>query len=139
MIEADQFKLYNDRYGHLEGDRFLQAIAQYMLQSTRRPADLFARFGGEEFVILLPETELEGARLCAENLRDHVVALAVPHLDSPLGWISVSVGIAGFYPYVDEPSADLVKRADEALYAAKQAGRNKVVLRARKKRGSTGQ
>jgi diguanylate cyclase (GGDEF)-like protein len=127
MIDADQFKLFNDRYGHLAGDCVLTAIADCMLMLTRRPGDLCARFGGEEFVILLPETELVGARTIAEAIRSAILALAMPHADSLLGVVSVSVGVAVSYPIVDESSANLVNRADAMLYEAKRAGRNRVV------------
>lgn len=127
VIDADLFKLFNDRYGHLEGDHVLQVIAECMLRCARRPGDLCARFGGEEFVILLPETELEGARLCAEAIRADVLALDVPHGDSLLGFVSVSIGVAALYPYVDEASSYLIKQADNALYEAKRTGRNKVM------------
>ena len=127
MIDADQFKLFNDKYGHLEGDRILQTIADCMIKRVRRPADLVARFGGEEFVILLPETELDGAWVCAEGLRTDVLRLAMPHAESHQGVVTVSVGAATIYPMVGEPSSVLLQRADEALYAAKQSGRNRVV------------
>ena len=127
MIDADQFKLFNDHYGHLAGDSVLIAIAECMLMQTRRPADLCARFGGEEFVILLPETELAGATRIAEAVRAAVLALALPHADSVLGLVSVSIGVTSLYPMRTDGSADLVKRADAMLYEAKRGGRNRVV------------
>jgi diguanylate cyclase (GGDEF)-like protein len=126
MIDADQFKLYNDRYGHPEGDRVLKGIAECMLSRTRRPGDLCSRFGGEEFTILLPETELDGALRIAEGIRAAVLALALPHADSLLGIVSVSIGVAALYPMLNESGADLVSRADAMLYDAKRAGRNRV-------------
>jgi diguanylate cyclase (GGDEF)-like protein len=127
MIDADQFKLYNDRYGHPEGDRVLTAIAGCMVSNSRRPADLCARLGGEEFAMLIPETELVGAAHVAEIIRAAIVALAMPHADGLLGVVSVSIGVATVYPTLFGFSADLVKQADAMLYEAKRAGRNRVV------------
>ena len=127
IIDADQFKLLNDRYGHPEGDRVLVAIAGCMVANSRRPGDLCARLGGEEFAILLPDTELAGAARIAEAIRAALVSLALPHADSLLGVVSVSIGVASVYPVLSGSSADVVKQADAMLYQAKRAGRNRVV------------
>ena len=126
MIDADQFKLFNDRYGHLEGDGVLIEIAECMMRQTRRPDDLCARFGGEEFVVLLPETELVGAMHIAETIRAAILALALPHADSPSGVVTISIGVAASFPRQGTSSTDALRRADAALYEAKHAGRNRV-------------
>lgn len=126
MLDADLFKSYNDRYGHAEGDRVLQAIAECLNESIRRPGDLAARIGGEEFVALLPETEVAGARVIAERLRAAVLVRAIPHADAPSGVVTVSIGVAAVRPNPQTVSSALINAADLALYAAKRAGRNRV-------------
>lgn len=125
MIDIDHFKLYNDHYGHQGGDACLQLVADAM-SAELRATDLLARYGGEEFVLLLPDTEPDGACLVAERLRAAVHALAEPHLRSPLGAVTISVGIASAVPSPETDAAGLVGAADAALYASKRAGRNRV-------------
>jgi len=126
MLDADCFKLFNDRYGHLPGDDVLRGIAGCIVQSLRRPADTGARFGGEEFVALLPETEQPGAYIVAEKIRDAVAALNIPHDGSVHARVTISVGVAVLSPAVGDLAETLIAQADAALYAAKRAGRNRV-------------
>jgi diguanylate cyclase (GGDEF)-like protein len=124
LVDVDHFKRYNDCYGHLAGDDCLRRVAQTLAQTLRRPGDLLCRYGGEEFVCLLPDTDLAGAITVAENLVRRVSALALPHVQSELGqMVSVSVGGTASHPLPGGDAALLLKVADEQLYAAKQAGR----------------
>jgi two-component system, chemotaxis family, response regulator WspR len=130
MIDVDHFKRYNDTYGHLAGDEVLKQIAAAIRGCCRRPADLPARFGGEEFIVVLPDTPLAGVELVGENLRCAVVELRIPHAASSTGeFVSISVGGATTSPHAS-PNAmlGLVEKADNALYEAKQT-RNRVVVR----------
>lgn len=126
MLDADCFKAYNDHYGHQDGDLVLQSIASCIQQNIRRPADLGARYGGEEFSAILPETDLEGAHFIAERIRTAVSALAIPHANSPIGHVSVSIGVAVAYPHAGQSEGVLLRSADAALYDAKGSGRNRV-------------
>jgi diguanylate cyclase len=116
MLDLDHFKLVNDRQGHLAGDRILQELTQ-LLKPALREGDMLARFGGEEFVVLMPRTPLRSACSLAERLRQRVEE----KLDT-----TVSIGVAANIP--GETSTDLLSRADAALYTAKQEGRNLVSL-----------
>lgn len=131
MVDVDFFKHYNDHYGHQQGDECLRRLAGVLARQARRPADLVARYGGEEFVLLLPETAAGGALEVAEQLRQEVVALALPHAASTVAAIvTVSVGVASLVPGPELASDRLVAAADQALYAAKHAGRNRACLAA---------
>ena len=121
LLDVDHFKTINDRHGHLIGDRVLQALAR-LLRSAVRELDFVARYGGEEFVILLPETDLAGATRFAERLRREIAGLRVPQGPA---MITASFGVTACNPG-DSPD-DLLRRADEALYAAKHDGRDRVV------------
>jgi diguanylate cyclase (GGDEF)-like protein/PAS domain S-box-containing protein len=125
LIDVDYFKQFNDLYGHLRGDTCLQAIAATLKQSLRRDADLVARFGGEEFVILLPMTEIEGAEVIARKILKAVLALGIPHSGSPLGVVTVSVGITCGSTGIPLDQIALLDQADRALYQAKNSGRNR--------------
>ncbi len=126
LLDLDHFKAYNDRYGHQAGDDCLRAAAAAMKSRLGRPADLLARYGGEEFVCLLPETPTEGARAKAEDLGRAVLDLALAHADSPTApVVTISRGVATASPALDGSPNDLLQRADEQLYAAKRAGRNR--------------
>jgi diguanylate cyclase (GGDEF)-like protein len=125
-LDADYFKTFNDTYGHPAGDRVLCAIADSIVRNMRRPGDMAGRYGGEEFMVLLPETEMSGALKVAEHICAAVADLNIPHAGSPIERVTVSIGIAVAYPAHGEPEARLVKEADEALYEAKQTGRNRV-------------
>lgn len=129
LIDVDNFKLFNDRYGHLEGDRVLRIVASVLKSTANRIADLVARFGGEEFVLLLPVTDVEGATAIAKRILHAVQAEAIPHADSACGVVTVSVGIACWPGNAPLDRDQLLLRADKALYAAKRAGRNTFALR----------
>ena len=126
MIDIDYFKLYNDQYGHLGGDACLRTIATVLLNVVARPLDLPARYGGEEFVILLPDTSLEGALHLAEQLRLAVFDQAIEHRDSPSKRVTLSLGCAAIKPLPGDANIRLLEFADQALYHAKQSGRNAV-------------
>ena len=127
MVDVDHFKLYNDHYGHLDGDQCLKAIASALASSVERGRDMLARFGGEEFVCLLPDTDLEGAKHIAEKLRQAVEGLAIPHVESKTAaTVTVSLGVATTAECDALEPPDLLKVADEQLYLAKQSGRNRV-------------
>ena len=127
MVDVDHFKLYNDHYGHLDGDQCLKAIASALASSVERGRDMLARFGGEEFVCLLPDTDLEGAKHIAEKLRQAVEGLAIPHVESKTAaTVTVSLGVATTAQCDALEPPDLLKVADEQLYLAKQSGRNRV-------------
>ena len=128
MIDADQFKLYNDSRGHTAGDEVLRRIGRCMETFARRPGELAVRYGGEEFAMILPATSLADARVVAEGLRQAILDLNIPHLQSALGQVSVSIGIAGTVPSPIRLAGDLVADADAALYRSKSAGRNRSTL-----------
>ena len=131
MADIDFFKLYNDHYGHLVGDTCLRRVAQALAETVSRPADLVARYGGEEFVALLPDTDAGGALVLAEKMRSQIQALAIPHAVSPIaGCATVSFGVATLIPESRDDPSYLILQADEALYQAKEQGRNRVVARA---------
>ncbi len=127
LVDVDHFKLFNDRYGHLEGDRVLRQIAQLLQSSAHRVADLVARFGGEEFVLLLPMTEPEGAELIAQHALHAVSDADIPNEGSPLGRLTISIGIACWPSNKPLNRDQLLLDADRALYEAKNKGRNQVV------------
>ncbi len=124
MIDADLFKSFNDSYGHMQGDECLKMIADSASQVIRRPGDLVARFGGEEFTVILPNTERDGAEAIAAQICDAVRARAIRHEKNPTGVVTVSVGCATIVPALGWHEVNLVEFADAALYKAKSAGRN---------------
>lgn len=127
MIDVDYFKAYNDRYGHLAGDECLKKVAAAIAAQLRRPADLAARFGGEEFVAVLPGADAAGAAAIARAAAEAVRALAVEHRSGgPRGIVTVSCGVACAMPAVDGGGPALVAAADAALYEAKRGGRDRV-------------
>jgi len=128
MLDVDHFKQYNDTHGHLAGDLVLKRVANILLQNTRG-IDLVARFGGEEFVVLLPRTDERGALATAEKLRQcvHDEAVAGMETSQPLGRLTLSLGIA-IYPLHSKDIFDLLNMADQALYQAKSTGRNRCVV-----------
>jgi diguanylate cyclase (GGDEF)-like protein len=125
LLDADFFKAFNDRYGHHAGDVALRAIATAILAQARRPGDAAFRIGGEEFALILAETELDGAYSLAERIRIDILAAGIAHPDSPSGTLSVSIGATALQEG-DEP-VSLFARADTALYEAKRLGRNRTV------------
>lgn len=125
MIDVDDFKRYNDAYGHLAGDNVLKATASAVKNSFLRPTDLAARFGGEEFVVLLPATPLATLPELGERVRHNVEALDIPHKASTVGGLAtISVGGAAMVPQSEGSIALLIESADQALYAGKKAGKN---------------
>jgi diguanylate cyclase (GGDEF)-like protein len=131
ICDVDYFKKYNDTYGHQLGDECLFRIAQTIAAVVQRPSDLVARYGGEEFVILLPDTDIEGAILIAQAMRSAVHSLCIEHRASDISqFVTMSFGVSSMEPSVDISSENLVKKADQALYQAKQRGRNRVSLQA---------
>ena len=130
MADLDYFKAYNDHYGHLAGDKALQEVAKILTDAARRPADLVARFGGEEFILILPNTDTGGAKLICGQIREVLALAAIEHSESPLGQLSVSLGITTLKPMELASAQALVNAADGALYAAKENGRNRTEYRA---------
>lgn len=128
MFDVDYFKDYNDQYGHPAGDDCLKRVAQLLSTVAGRSRDLFARFGGEEFVMLLPETDAHNAVAVAEKCRQLVLDEMIPHRASKLGaFLSVSCGVSTIIPTVKDTSSAFVERVDWLLYQAKKEGRNCVV------------
>jgi len=126
LIDVDWFKSYNDRYGHLRGDSCLKQIAEAAQDVVMRPGDMVARFGGEEFAVILPVTELEGAMLVAEDICENLRARRLAHPDNPSGNVSISVGCATLLPQLGCHASALIELADKSLYCAKRGGRNRV-------------
>lgn len=120
LLDVDRFKQYNDTFGHPAGDEILRGVSA-SLRSFVREHDMVARFGGEEFVVLLPSTYADTALLVAERLRAEIAARTWP-----FGTVTASFGVATAHPALTESVASLVQQADQALYRAKRAGRNRV-------------
>jgi diguanylate cyclase (GGDEF)-like protein len=128
FADVDHFKSYNDLHGHQKGDECLRAVAAVIGENALRPADLSARYGGEEFATIMPETDIKGAHKVAERLLNVVAGLRLPHGAAGVGPIvTLSIGIATLVPNEDVGSDWLLGQADQALYAAKHSGRNRVV------------
>jgi diguanylate cyclase (GGDEF)-like protein/PAS domain S-box-containing protein len=128
MIDIDYFKAYNDLYGHQGGDRCLQQVATALAAGVRHEGALVARYGGEEFAVILPRTDAAAAAEIAEGLRRRVEALGIAHSGNPVGSrVTISVGISTRTPPQTDDYEDLMQAADQALYRAKEAGRNGVV------------
>ncbi|WP_431221906.1 sensor domain-containing diguanylate cyclase [Serratia sp. L9] len=127
MLDIDYFKQYNDIYGHVAGDQCLQQLGRMLQNMANRPDDLMARYGGEELAIILPDTDLQGATVFAEQVLEGIRQLKIPHSGSPLGIVTASIGACAQipHPYSDTPLG-LVNMADNALYAAKKNGKNRV-------------
>ena len=129
LCDVDHFKQYNDTYGHLQGDEALKSVARVFREHVRRPLDVVARYGGEEIVVLLADTAVEGAAHVAEELRAAVMALALPHRASSGGDVlTISVGVACAIPRPETTDERLLADADRALYRAKDGGRNRVAV-----------
>ena len=122
MLDVDNFKQFNDRYGHIAGDRVLVAVAG-ALREFLRPTDLIARFGGDEFAVLLPDVDPQQAAQTAERVRERIAALSPPSLSTA---VTVSIGVT--VRIADDDVSRLVHRADEAMYQAKTQGRNRVAV-----------
>lgn len=127
FIDVDHFKPFNDTYGHLEGDKVLSQVGKTLKKMAKRPADLAARYGGEEFVLLLPNTTVEGAFAVAEEVRQAIDDLAIPHKSSKAAkHVSVSIGLSALVPNGQNSITTLIDNADEGVYAAKKAGRHRI-------------
>ena len=127
MIDIDHFKAYNDRWGHQRGDECLHIVATALADALPRSGDSVSRYGGEEFAVILPLTDLAGTRNVAESLRTRIEGLRLPGAVPAAGaWVTISCGAASIVASVDTGAQDLIRRADEALYRAKSAGRNRV-------------
>jgi diguanylate cyclase (GGDEF)-like protein len=126
ILDLDRFKAVNDTYGHQLGDIVLQTIANVFSKILKRPNDFAARWGGEEFVVLMPNTLMEGALDVAEQLRRAVESTLIPNADGSDLKITVSIGVTSLLPTVDSSMDAFFSKADKALYAAKEAGRNRV-------------
>lgn len=124
IFDVDDFKLINDSLGHMMGDVVLSELCG-AVRETLRPPDLFARFGGDEFALVLPHTDLEGACAVAERILERVQQLVIP-VDDQVIHCGISIGVASFEPG-DTSASDLMRRADERLYAAKREGKNRFV------------
>lgn len=124
MLDIDEFKKYNDHFGHLEGDNCIKKFADVLSKSVRRPADFTARYGGEEFVIILPDTEITGAHILGENIIKNIIEQAVTHAPSAEREIvTLSIGCCVFSSTTHISPELLLETADKALYLAKQQGR----------------
>lgn len=129
MIDIDNFKKYNDNYGHLQGDEVLKSISHAMDKTLLRPEDIVGRFGGEEFLAVLPNTDLEGAKNVADRILESVYDLNILHeYNEDFGRVTISLGLATTMPYYQDSSSDLVEQADQQLYISKNKGRNQVSL-----------
>jgi diguanylate cyclase (GGDEF)-like protein len=126
MGDLDNFKIYNDTYGHPQGDALLQAVAEVFMQTLNRQSDFAARWGGEEFVVILPHTDMEGALVISEHLRTVIEELKIPYNDGFLS-VTISIGLNCEVPPRYSAPSDFLSKADKALYAAKEAGRNRVM------------
>ena len=128
MIDLDHFKLYNDHYGHVAGDACLVAVGKVIADAFQRPGDCAARYGGEEFAVVSLGMGQEEMQLHAQQLREKVMALDIPHVSSPHRIVTISAGVTSRVPKRDQSISMLLKRADDALYGAKAQGRNRVVV-----------
>ncbi|VEP17264.1 Diguanylate cyclase (GGDEF) domain-containing protein [Hyella patelloides LEGE 07179] len=131
LCDVDYFKLYNDAYGHQAGDRCLYEVAQAMSLIVKRPADVVFRYGGEEFAVILPFTKGEGALQVAQEIREEVLELQIPHdLSQVNDHITLSLGVSSIVPNLSSNFESLIETADRALYEAKALGRDRVIYKA---------
>ncbi len=132
MMDIDKFKDFNDLYGHMAGDSCLTQVAAGMMQGLQRKSDLLYRYGGEEFAVLLSDIYLQDAAALAERICQSVRNLKICHEHSPRGFVTISAGVALLKDEeardLINPTAELIRRADSALYAAKNAGRDRVMV-----------
>lgn len=128
MVDIDNFKKYNDQYGHHAGDECLIKVASIIRSCLRRPGDLVARYGGEELAVILPHTELPNGQSLAETMRHAVMGLHIAHEGSEYGVVTITIGVSATDQEGVVTSGDVLLRADNALYQGKEAGRNRVVV-----------
>ena len=126
MMDVDKFKNYNDTYGHQQGDVALQAVSEILVQTAKRPGDFAARWGGEEFVVLLPNTDSRGALIFAEHVRKRIENMDISCANGHSAKITVSIGVNTLVPGHNSACNEFISKADTALYTAKDKGRNKV-------------
>jgi diguanylate cyclase (GGDEF)-like protein len=132
MIDIDYFKAFNDTYGHQAGDECLRQVSNAVQKTLKRPADLAARYGGEELAVILPYTDQEEVDIMAKKIRDAIIACAIPHSDSQIeevDYVTISAGVATFAKDDRGTSEGIISIADGRLYQAKEKGRNRVVSR----------
>jgi diguanylate cyclase (GGDEF)-like protein len=128
LMDIDFFKEFNDHYGHLAGDDCLRQVAKVLNEIARRPGDLAARYGGEEFACILPSTDLNGAMLIANTVRDRLAEVSIPHYySSAADHVTLSFGVATLVPEIGQTPSLLIQLADDLLYSAKQNGRDRIV------------
>jgi diguanylate cyclase (GGDEF)-like protein len=130
MLDLDEFKAYNDTYGHISGDECLQAVAKALTKTVSRCTDLVARYGGEEFAVLMPDTSLRGAVIIAERVRNSIGSLVLPQTDARAGHITASLGVVSGTFLKGTSIVDVLTEADIQLYRAKAGGRNRIAFRA---------
>jgi diguanylate cyclase (GGDEF)-like protein len=127
MIDVDKFKNYNDTYGHQQGDVVLKTVAKIFAQSIKRSGDFAARWGGEEFAVLLPNTVMDGALDIAERIREDVESMLIPCADGSANRVTISIGVNSLIPVQSSSVDTFISNADKALYEAKAQGRNRVI------------
>jgi diguanylate cyclase (GGDEF)-like protein/PAS domain S-box-containing protein len=131
MVDIDYFKQYNDHYGHLQGDDCLKSVSKALNESATRARDFVARFGGEEFVLVIPESDAEAATAVAERCREAILKLQIPHEKSSISqWLSISLGVGTIVPTPNDQLLDFINQVDRRLYLAKQKGRDCIVAEA---------
>ncbi|WP_428240863.1 GGDEF domain-containing response regulator [Gynuella sp.] len=128
MFDIDYFKKFNDRYGHLNGDDCLKQISSTSIAILKRPTDMFVRYGGEEFLCILPDTDEKGVKHLADELQQAISALNITHEDSSFGHVTVSIGIFTFHQSNSYDIPSILKSVDAALYQAKRSGRNRICV-----------
>ncbi len=125
LLDLDNFKNYNDNYGHIEGDVVLKSISAVLRETMYRPEDFVGRYGGEEFLVVMPNTPKSGAVSVAERIQMVVDELNLKHdFNSGYGRVTVSMGLATTHPTDESPIIEIIERADQVLYEAKRSGRN---------------
>lgn len=129
LVDIDHFKQYNDRYGHVRGDECLKKVAAALSGCSSRPRDFVARFGGEEFVVVLPETDAGGAKRIADKCAERLATANIPHETATGGRLTLSMGVGTIVPTSDDVEVAFIEAVDHCLYEAKAAGRNTIVVK----------
>lgn len=126
MLDIDHFKKFNDKYGHSCGDHVIKCVSSIIIDNVRQ-IDIAARYGGEEFIIILPDTDLRAARIVAERIRSRIEKTKIDYDDKTMS-VQVSVGLTQFHPHTDKENKSIIQRVDQAMYKAKDNGRNRVEI-----------